>query len=95
MADLHDLWFWNTLFDSSHIRPEVFIDGDPVDFEMGRQMLGPEWAANNDPRNNPKITWHYTTGKGLFGATARLSDKPEAKMLAFRQDILMYIVQQH
>lgn len=84
LVDLHDLWFWNTLFDNSHIRPEVFIDGDPVDFEMGRQMLGPEWAANNDPRNNPKITWYYTTGKGLFGATARLSDKPEAKMLAFR-----------
>ena len=60
-------------------------EGDPVDFEMGRLMLASEWAANNDPRNNPKITWYYTSKKGLFGATARLSDKPEAKMLAFRQ----------
>lgn len=84
LADLHDLWFWNTLFDYSSIRPEVFIDGDPVDFEMGRSMLASEWAANNDPRNNPKITWYYTSKRGLFGATARLSDKPEAKMLAFR-----------
>ena len=84
--DMHDLWFWNTLFDSSGTRPEVFIDGDPADYEASRQMLGAEWAANLGlyPKCNPKIAWHYTPGRGLFGATVRLRDTPEAKMITFR-----------
>jgi len=85
LADLHDLWFWNTLFDASDVvRPALFVDGDPVGFEASRKMLGPEWGATNSPSGSPKMAWHYTPGRGLIGATVRLNDKPEAKMVTFR-----------
>ena len=69
---------------SDVVRPALFVDGDPVGFEASRKMLGPEWGATNSPSGSPKMAWHYTPGRGLIGATVRLNDKPEAKMVTFR-----------
>merc|ERR1719376_456848 len=76
-----DTWFWNVIFDNDRrSRPEVYVDGRPVDFETSRSLFGPEWAnpaTGNGTGNgapNPQLGWYYRPNMGLYAATVRLKE---------------------